>query len=237
MSLARASHDEWESDILEQLDNYAKEYDFPMLNNAYFLNADVRLTAFRGSSEWLLVFQEILLSEQHGFVNSVSTYGNRVSNPGTQQAIPALSAPPNHSIWDGDRQFLLDQFDFEVVVGDNIRHFTPSREDYRRAGVDVDSDMPVPAQVLRLVAHLAPDDLFTADEKLLELCGRIDADVEKFMQLEDWHHPDIADDELPSGSECFQTLALAIARDDKSLYSCPENNVNTHWSNWQLEDV
>lgn len=231
-SVQDSIHNDWESDILEQFDSYAREYDFPMLNNVYFYNADARLTAFRSSSEWLIVFQEIALSQKHGFINSISAYGNKIDKTGTQQAITVISGLPSKPIWDDDNNFLLDKWDFEMVINGAVRHFTPSPEDYKRAKIDVHSNMPAPVQVLRFLSSILSNGLFIKDDELLYICDRAGSDLEKFIQLEDWYHPDIAADELPSHSVCLRNLARAIAINDKNVYVCPKDRLNTHWSNW-----
>ena len=230
------SNTSWESEILDQLDRHAEEYDFPMLNNVYFGNADVRLTAFRSSSEWLILFQEIAVSyKQTSFVNAVSAYGNKLGTPGTQQAVAVISAFPESPMWDYNNNFLLNLYDFEVIIGGRARNFTPSQEDYRVAGIDVESNMETSAKVLRLLTYLIPGELFMQDDQLLGICGKNKSDLRKFLQIEDWCHPDLADDELPSQSICFQSLATAIAENNESLYACSEDGWNTHWSHWELE--
>jgi hypothetical protein len=236
MTSVKGSNSNWENDILEQMDSYAKEYDFPMLNNIYFHNADVRLTAFRDSSEWLIVFEEIALSKkQYSFINSVSAYGNKIEKPGPQQAITIIAESPGKPIWEDNRNFLLDQWNFEVVINGEIKRFTPSPEDYNKAKIDVESNMEVSAKILRLLTFIIPNEFFMSADRLIEICARTNSNLENFIQIEDWYHPDIADDELPSQSECFQNLALAIARNDQDLYTCPEESINTHWSNWAEE--
>jgi len=236
MNSVKAQGRGWQAEILEQLDTYAKDYDFPMLNNIYFHNADVRLTAFRNSSEWLIVFEEICVSKkQCSFINSVSAYGNKIQKPGTQQAITIISENPDIPIWDDNRNFLLDPWNCTVVINGELKNFTPSREDYSRARIDVESDLEVSAKILRLLTYKIPNEFFQTDKKLLEICGRTNLNLNKFIQIYDWYHPDIADDELPSQSVCLESLSLAIERNEKNLYRCPEDSFNTHWSHWQYE--
>jgi hypothetical protein len=222
--------------ILRQLDRYASEFDFPMLDNAYVELADMRLTAFRNASEWLIVFEDVGVFQEHTFMNTVSAYGNRVQEPGTQLGVDDIITPASdHPIWDDDGNFLLDPANFEVVINGQARRFTPSREEYERAGVDVDSDVPDAVKILRLLTFLMPDQFFLSDARLLEICGRGDSSLKRFLQLDDWRHPDIAAGELPSESVCLRNLATAIAEDDAGSYSCPEEMFNTHWSNWMSE--
>jgi len=70
MNNSKANKNGWYRTILEQLDDYAKEYDFPMLNNCYFDFTDIHLTVFRNSEEWLIVFEEIGVSKKtYAFTN------------------------------------------------------------------------------------------------------------------------------------------------------------------------
>lgn len=222
----------WE--ILQQLDRYAETYDFPMLNNVDFKLAAINLAAFRGPSEWLLVFQEIAVFRLQRFVNAISAYGNRLSVPGTQLLKDDILEASAHgpALWDEEGNFGLNLFDFRARICGKEHHLTPSRQDYRAAGVDLDGDDGEPVKLLRLLVHELPRDLFAADEYLLRVCEKTDVELEKFLQLDGWQHPDIADDELPSEISCFQSLAEALSAGDSNLYECSPEIWNTHWSNW-----
>lgn len=58
----------------------------------------------------------------------------------------------------------------------------------------------------------------------------VPADLPMLIQLDDWEHPRLMDNELPRGSESFKQLARVIAENDPTLYRVSEGNV--HWSNW-----
>lgn len=223
---------DWDDEILRQLDGAAQEYDFPMLDNAYLRNAGIRLTVFRSSQEWLLVFQELAVSNRHGFVNVVSAYGNRIAQPGTQEAV-TLAAEGEGRMWTEDGRFLLDPSNYKIMLRSGERHFRPSIEDYRRAGIELGANMPDAARVLRLLAAEAPEELYLADDELLKTCGREDAGLSRFLQLDGWRHPDLANDEMPSDNECFRSLARALSGGNPDLYACPKISWNTHWSNWE----
>ena len=220
---------EWEEEILSQMDAGAAGYNFPMLNNAYLRGAGIRLDAFSNPSEWLVVFQELAVSEKHGLVNAVSAYGNRLAKPGLQEFVPLTGPPPDEGEGPG-----LDPWDFTLSIRGRARRFTPGAADYEAAGVDPEADnVPTSAKILRLLAAQMPDELYLSDDELLEVCGRAGAGLKKFLRLEDWHHPDIADDEMPSASPCLRSLAHALALNDAGLYECPEADFNTHWSRWE----
>jgi hypothetical protein len=57
-------------------------------------------------------------------------------------------------------------------------------------------------------------------------------DMKQILQLEEWHHPNVVDDDnRPSGSETFQQLAQALATGNVAFYR-PSRPPNTHWRNW-----
>jgi hypothetical protein len=230
---------DWEHEILHQLDEYAGKYNFPMLDNLYIHNADIRLTVFRSNLEWLMIFQEIAYSERHGFVNDISAYGNKISNAGIQRGLTLASTVFGDSIFDDLGKCALDRYRIELKIRGNVLKLSPSKEDYERAGIHAESStgssISECIQILRLLTFLRPEEFFISDKELLDLCGRTDDGLEKFIQLEDWYHPDISSDELPSQSQCFQSLARAIARNDKKLYRCPPELWNTHWTNWETD--
>jgi len=51
------------------------------------------------------------------------------------------------------------------------------------------------------------------------------------LRLDEWYHPDLADEQLPSQCSTFQMLAAAIAENNLSLYK-PITPSNTHWLDW-----
>lgn len=224
---------DWDKEILSQMDREAADYKFPMLNNAYLRGADIRLIAFSSTFEWLIIFQQIGVMEECDFVNVVSAYGNRLEKPGTQKVVRLVDSPPGGRIRDERGHLNLNMWDFTIAIKNDIMHLTPNKEDYTASKVEVDGDAPPSAMILRLLSVLIPEKLFLSDEELLKICRREEADLKKFLQLEDWCHPDVADDERPSQSPCLRSLALAIAMNDVNLYRCPISSFNTHWIRWE----
>jgi hypothetical protein len=51
------------------------------------------------------------------------------------------------------------------------------------------------------------------------------------LVLDKWNHPDLVNDERPSGSETFRHLAMVLATGEVSEYR-PTVAPNTHWANW-----
>jgi len=51
------------------------------------------------------------------------------------------------------------------------------------------------------------------------------------LVLDEWHHPDVCGQELPSASPTFQQLARVLATGDVAHYR-PTLDPNTHWRFW-----
>jgi hypothetical protein len=64
-----------------------------------------------------------------------------------------------------------------------------------------------------------------------ELEQRLTAQIPLILQLDEWHHPDLGNNELPSESATFRMIAEVLVTGDRSLYQ-PQKPPNTHWSNW-----
>lgn len=223
------------TNILEILDKGADTYDFPMLDNNYFYLGKEKLLLFRNGNEWLIVFQEISFSiKAKKFSNIITVFGNYVDKNGIILNKEIISESPNDKMFDDNYKFLLNPLRFKVIIKGTEREFNPTKNDYKNLGIDIDDDkMPNEAKIIRYLTGIIPNELlFTADE-LLEICGRKNSNLDVFMVLEDWYHPDLINDEKPSETLCFQSLAEALEKNDRSLFKCPEEEYNTHWSNWE----
>lgn len=225
----RSSHQiSWEKDILIQLNDYY----FPMLDRDDRILSDTRLTAFRGTDEWLIAFELVSLFYSQGwFVNDVYAYGNQIPKTGYVFSKAILEPAPGKPCWDPETGDLLDIWDFAVLINGQEHHFSPSREDYIRAGIDPEAEWPAELKMLRLLCFLMPEAFFLSDEELLTECNS-PSRPPRFLQLADWWHPDVAAGELPSQNPCLRSLARALAYNDPALYICPQDKVNTHWSHW-----
>jgi hypothetical protein len=222
-------------EVLQILDEGAKTYDFPVLDNDYFYFGKEKLILFRSSNEWLIVFQELSYSIKAGsFVTKVTAFGNKLNENGTLLIKETISEEFNTEMFDADGNFTLNPLHFKVVINGVDREFIPIRNDYQKIGIDIEDDqMPNEAKIIRYLSYIIPNDLFFSNDELLEICGRKDSNIRVFMELEDWSHPDLINDELPSENLCFQSIAKALEENDKNLYNCPKEEYNTHWSNWE----
>ena len=65
----------------------------------------------------------------------------------------------------------------------------------------------------------------------VERRAHLPADLPEIPQLDEWRHPDLADDELPSHIETFQQLAAVLSTGDPARYA-PIAPPNIHWRHW-----
>jgi hypothetical protein len=223
-------------EILAQLDQAAANYTFPMLDNGYSYPADVRLTAYRDQTRWAIIIETVDHSPRggghNGVRNVIHVYGNCISgDPGpTNDDFIGRTADTS------DGPFYSDECDWALIsptgtilVRDQPLSFDLGNEVLQRKGITPAEEGQLSA--IDLLRSLLPEhrEIFLASDQ--EKRRRIPQDLPEFMCLEEWHHPDVIGDELPSGNECFQMVAEAIVTGDPSKYQ-PTLAPNTHWRNW-----
>ncbi len=224
------AHPTWEKQILRTLDEYAEKLDFPVLDNPNYKLAGARLSAFRADSEWLIVFEVVSVTKEPQFVIAYYAYGNKVDEPGYLGNVDFIEGRDGEDLWDG-ATLRLDPHDFVIVLNGKEKQYTPTPADYQRIGItSLDQDRPV--QLLRFIMEVDASAVYLKDRELLEGCRREKSQLEKFIQVTEWHHPDVGAGGKPSESDCFQSLASALAAGDPARYKCVGTAFNTHWRNW-----
>lgn len=125
---------------------------------------------------------------------------------------------------------------------DSVRHDTTSirirnqivalelsPEDFARHGIKPEEPPNILGhELLRLLVARHRELFIATDEEIRE---RVPADLPCIVQLDSWHHPDLVNGELPSGSEAFQMIAEVLVSGDATRYR-PTEQPNTHWGNW-----
>ncbi len=220
-------------EILFQLDKAAQNYKFPTFDNINYPAADMRLSVFRDNSEWLILFEKLVYSDnESAFLSMVHAFGNKIPDPGFQpnSSEQIISEAPHYPIWDNEMNFSLDLLDFTLKVKGTIMHFLPTRDDYRKAHVNLEDDSYPEFKILCFLVFLMPDALFRSDDDLLKACNR--SNLPKFIQLDDWHHPDLFNGELPSHCDFFKNLAQSI---EEGSYHAPNQvqSINSYWYHWE----
>lgn len=223
-------------EILKQLDTCARDFTFPMLDNGYVYFGDTRLSAYQDVNRWALIIEvlgySVRAGNHDGLNNCLHCFGNCLKrSPGTANE-DFLSVTD-----DG-----LESPTFDDVYGWYIRK---EARTIRIRGIDVPLKLN-PQQLAEKGIELVEEPEITgADlmrsllpeyrEQLLateeELRARIPSDLPLILRLDEWHHPDLAADELPSESKTFQMIAEVLVTGEAFRYRISEKP-NTHWKNW-----
>jgi hypothetical protein len=110
-----------------------------------------------------------------------------------------------------------------------VIEFSLEESEFRQAGIELVEPPTVYAfELLRLLVSRYREPFLATEDELRQ---RIPRDLPLILQLDEWHHPDLAADELPSTSETFQVIADVLVTGDSTRYM-PTKTPNTHWSNW-----
>ena len=203
-------------DILAQLDAHCGTFTFPMLDNGYVYLVDTRLTAFRDDRRWALVIETLGYSPRAGQLdNTVHRYGNCIDGKTGTHNSDFLCAIAG-----------------DIEDPDNGEHLLPGLDAISIRGVTIAvprRDEPWPLADFFRTLVPAHRDLLLADRG--ELMMRLPPDLPQILRLEEWHHPNVVAEELPSASPTFQMIAEVMVSGDPRKYA-PKMAANTHWSHW-----
>ena len=231
-------------DILKVLDACAADYSFPMLDNGYVYLAATRLALFRSDTHWAIVTEVFGFSPRSGIPDlNVTTFASTLihrktaANDATPEAHAAyLQRQPHHEdvfmnpVEEGN--WIEDEAVVQSASSVRLRGqdiFLPALADYAANGIALESpDQAMVFEFCRwLAAEKRSDVLATPEEQR----WNVPDDLVKILELDEWCHPDLANEELPSHTETFQQLAQVLVQGDVSLYR-PKKAPNTHWSHW-----
>jgi hypothetical protein len=231
--------------ILSILDRCCDSFTFPMLDNGYVYLAATRLSLYRSKMDWAMVIEVFGFSPRAGLPDtSIQTFASRLhdrdppENYVNRQAYERyLANNPNNEFrsifpvhegpWrDAENAEFVTEDAHEVLVRNQVIPL-PSVGQYARHGIDVEQAPRVQVfELCRFLADITREQvLATPKERRIS----VPPEMEQILQLEEWHHPNVVDEEeRPSGSEAFQQLARVLAIGNVRLYQ-PSN---THWRNW-----
>jgi hypothetical protein len=237
-------------DILSILDRCAEHATFPMLDNGYVYLAATRLSLFRssGSSEdWAMVIEVFGFSPRSGDPDlHVQTFSNKLHNRNAPEGYVNDKAyrtylatnpynesrfffPIDSSDWkDPECDEYVSAHASELVVRGNAVPM-PSASEIVAYGIEVESAPRLQVfELCRYLAGVARDSVLATEA---ERRVSVAPEMEQLLQLEEWHHPDLADGELPSELLSFQQLARVLVTGDVGAYRA-EQQPNTHWRHW-----
>ncbi len=213
--------------ILDELDQRAENHELPMMDNVNYPFLAGRLNIYRDNHSWAIVFNTLSL-EICSIVAIIDPVGADVKID------------------------QLNENDAFVVVADfesNDETIAAQRVTIRGNEVNIAPELL--AQINVLFEQSRKEDSITGEwdaaellikeykEKLLPTAEEVARFFPKglpplFFSLDEWHHPDLAMDELPSSTETFQLIAKAICSGNVGDYAST-CEPNTNRRNWEIE--
>jgi hypothetical protein len=222
-------------DILSQLDEYAGECDFPMLDNGYVYPVTSRLNAYRDDHRWAIIIEDFGFNYRagghDGIQNCLYCYGNCLKRkPGSanEDFLSVTEDGPEGPTFDEEYQMYLNE-QASIVIRDKMIPLKLDEQTFEAAGITLIEPPQITVTDLLRSLVLNYRELFLATEA--ELRERVPQDLPLLLRLDEWYHPDLANEVLPSAVETFRMIAEALVQDNIALYA-PTQQPNTHWSNW-----
>jgi len=233
--------------ILSILDDCCESFQFPMLDNGYVYLAATRLSLFCSTAAWAMIIEVFGFSPRAGIPDTkIYTFASKLTNRKSPQDYVSRQAYENYLAnnphnefesvfpieeggWqDQDDDEMISQHASEIVVRNKKVKLPPSNV-YEKIGVELEQAPRV--QVFELCRYLAEIErsqvLATVDERRIHVLP----EMTELLVLDEWHHPDLRNDELPSEAETFQQFAEILANVNVNAYR-PTQAANTHWRNW-----
>ena len=236
------------SRILGVLDACCASYKFPMLDNGYLYLAATRLTLFRSDSDWGLVIEVFGHSPRDGGPSThIDSFASRLHNRDVRDdyrdrkgyKMYLRNNPHNESRFAEpiDEREWQDLVDDEQVVASKATTVSvrgqqitiPALATWENDRVRLET--PGTPRGFELCRVLASRERERVLATVAERRVSIRPEMTQILQLEEWNHPDIAIDCLPSESETFQQLADVLVTGNLDRYA-PTHPSNTHWRNW-----
>jgi hypothetical protein len=233
--------------ILSVLDRCYEDCTFPMLDNGYVYLAATRLSLHRSVTNWAMVIEVFGFSPRVGLPDThIYTFADRLHDRNRPERYVVREAyerylannPHNESrfffpIEEGPWQYaendgFVAKNATEVMVRGQALSLPPF-EEYVQHGVELEQSPCLQVfELCRLLADIAREQILaTPQERRVSVVP----DMIQILQVEEWHHPNVAVGERPSESETFQQFARVLAVGDAGLYR-PSRQPNTHWRNW-----
>lgn len=234
------------TEILAILDECARNFTFPMLDNGYVYLAATRLAAYADASDWALTIEVFGYSPREGApATTIHTFGSRLRARKTAADFVNEDAFANylesHPHDEFAQVYPLDaawcdpngegvSADATHVEVRGARVPLPSVDDYAQYEIDViNRDQIEVFEVCRWLAatHRAHIVATEAERRV-----HVPVDLPQILLLDEWNHPDVCNmDCLPSTSPTFVSIANALVAADGTGYQ-PTLPPNTHWRNW-----
>jgi|MudIll2142460700_1097286.scaffolds.fasta_scaffold118528_2 hypothetical protein len=221
--------------ILDQLDACAREFTFPMLDNGYIYPVDQRMHIMRSDTMWMILIEAVGFNPRAGGIDGIQNclhlFGSDLHRqPGTANE-DFLNPFDYHQEKVFDEEYLWEvnpHLEHIIIRGQRVPvDLRPEQLTAKGIALIEPPKIDPPALLRSLVPEYRNLLLATPDE----LAQRNPHGIPRCLVLEEWNHPDVRGEQLPSQSETFQMLASVIETGRLDEYR-PSLPPNTHWSNW-----
>jgi hypothetical protein len=217
------------------------------LDNGYIHLAAARMSVFRSDLDWAIVLETFGFSSRAGQPGTqISTFSNNLRNRNTESDYVSKEA---YQLYLKTNPYNESKFIFPIANDDwqdpdnpevtnpggkcqlrSILVELPSPEEYRKYDIHLQGETPLTFEFSRYLAAIHRE-LVLANEEERRI--NVHPDMNQILQLEDWHHPDLADGELPGSTNTFSQIADVIVTGDVKKYH-PRKAGNTHWKHWPV---
>lgn len=232
--------------ILKILDRTADACAFPMLDNAYVHLSATRMSLFCSKTDWALVIEifgycyKTKLPDLSLYTFASTLYKRDTLDDYVTEAAYRryLAENPHNEFrlfcpvkrvtgWDLENPESIANTDGYVHLR-NSQLPLPSPAAYAELGIPLKAQGPDMIALSRYLAGAYREKVLATDA---ELRVSVLPEMTRMLQLDAWHHPDLAAGELPGDTETFRQVAQVLASGDTALYRPPED-ANTHWKHW-----
>ncbi len=200
-----------------------------MLDNGYVYLAATRMALFRSDTDWPLTIEVFGFSPRSGCPDThIHTFASSLCNRNPESNYVFREAyenylrtnPHNESrfiyameegpwIHDEDGELVSEAADAVQIRGARVPIPGPSA--FAELGIDLEEPPRLAIfELCRALAASHREALLATNE---ELRVNVQADMAELLRLDQWHHPNVIDDdERPSGSPTFQQLAAVVGQ-------------------------
>lgn len=222
--------------ILEDLDKHAAEFNFPVLDNAYVEYGAARLSVFRSGTKWAVLFEVLGFSSREvSFVDDLYAYGSCVEREGFIGSETPLTSVEEHPLFNAlTNECIADWSQWSIRRHDEDMFFSPSLGGYAQAGITIDRDQgPGSLKEIELLRYLiyrvGEEHLFLSDQAILNHLPHCRG-MPMFVRTTRWQHPDVTGGEIPSSAPSIRSLVAALFDNNPARFD--PGLPNTTWKSW-----
>jgi len=224
-------------EILNQLDECAREYMFPVFSNGYVYPIASRFSAYRDDERWALIIEIVgfigLKGKGHkGIRNCVYVYGNCLDVPpgiNNNNYIQFTSDSDEGPAFEETYQEHLNENVHTMLLRGHKIRLVKDEEYYESKKMELDAPPKIMIwEYLRGIRSEVKHLYYATEEEIRE---RIPKDLPRILTVDEWRHNDMDRGEYPSDIETFPMVADVLVTGNAELFK-PTLRSNSYWMNW-----